>query len=134
MTPHRRPRDYRRPPISNFTYISSCVKYLIFVLNFIFWVSLYWITHPCYLLVISQLFGGLLIGIGSFAFIEKWQITGWVKIDTVYDVILNISLVMIIMGAIVFVVSFAGCVGALRENTCLLKFVSNIFLQKVIIT
>lgn len=71
-----------------------------------------------------------MIGIGSFAFIEKWQITGWVKIDTVYDVILNISLVMIIMGAIVFIVSFAGCVGALRENTCLLKFVSNQFLSK----
>ncbi|KAL3267968.1 hypothetical protein HHI36_007104 [Cryptolaemus montrouzieri] len=107
MYPNRRPRDYRRPPISNFTYISSCVKYLIFVLNFVFW-----------------LFGGLLIGIGLFAFVEKWQVTGWVKIDTFYDVILNISLVMIIMGIIVFIVSFAGCIGALRENTCLLNFYS----------
>lgn len=65
-----------------------------------------------------------MIGIGLYAFVDKWQLTGWVKLETVYDVVLNISLVMVIMGAVVFIVSFAGCVGALRENTCLLKFVS----------
>ncbi|GJQ76057.1 hypothetical protein Trydic_g18108 [Trypoxylus dichotomus] len=98
-----RPRSGR----SNFTYVNSCVKYLIFLLNFIFW-----------------LMGGLLIGIGLYAFMDKWKITGWVKLDTVYDVILNVSLVLMIMGGVVFIVSFAGCVGALRENTCLLKFYS----------
>lgn len=80
---------------------------MIFLLNFIFW-----------------LFGGLLIGVGLYAFVDKWQATGWVKVETVYDIILNISLVMIISGGVIFVVSFAGCVGALRENTCLLKFYS----------
>lgn len=89
------------------TQISSCVKYMIFLLNFIFW-----------------LFGGLLIGIGFYAFYEKWQSTGWVRVETIYDIVLNISLVMVISGAVVFVVSFAGCLGALRENTCLLKFYS----------
>ncbi|KAI4462135.1 tetraspanin [Holotrichia oblita] len=98
-----RPRSAR----SNFTYVNSCVKYLIFLLNFIFW-----------------LMGGLLIGIGLYAFMDKWKLTGWVKLDTVYDVILNVSLVLMIMGGVVFIVSFAGCVGALRENTCLLKFYS----------
>ncbi|CAG9118587.1 hypothetical protein JYU34_019517 [Plutella xylostella] len=95
----------RRGP--NFTYVSSCVKYMIFVLNFIFW-----------------LFGGLLIGVGLYAFIDKWQATGLIKLDTVYDVMLNISLLIAILGGVVFIVSFAGCVGALRENTCLLKFYS----------
>lgn len=71
-----------------------------------------------------QLFGGLLIGIGLYAFVDKWQLNGMVRLETVYDVILNVSLVMVIMGGVVFIVSFAGCVGALRENTCLLKFVS----------
>lgn len=105
MASNRHIRGYRQA--SNFTYVSPCVKYLIFLLNFIFW-----------------LFGGLLIGIGLYAFVDKWQLTGWVKLENVYDVILNVSLVMVIMGGVVFIVSFAGCLGALRENTCLLKFYS----------
>ncbi|XP_034254530.1 tetraspanin-33-like [Thrips palmi] len=99
-----------RPPgrrLHDFNHVSLCVKYMIFLLNFIFW-----------------LFGGLLIGIGLYAFVDKWQASGLVKVETVYDVILNVSLVMIFAGGVVFVVSFAGCVGALRENTCLLKFYS----------
>uniref|UniRef100_A0A1B0CVF4 Tetraspanin n=1 Tax=Lutzomyia longipalpis TaxID=7200 RepID=A0A1B0CVF4_LUTLO len=79
---------------NNFTYVSSCVKYMIFMLNFLFW-----------------LLGGLLIGVGFYAFVDKWQATGWLKVDNFYDVILNISLVMIIAGGVVFVVSFAGCLG-----------------------
>lgn len=74
-----------------------------------------------------QLLGGLLIGIGTYAFLDKWpdMVNGLIKVETIYDVVLNISLVLIIAGGVVFVVSFAGCVGALRENTCLLQFVSN---------
>lgn len=104
--------NYMHPRMSypphHFTYVSSCVKYMIFLLNFIFW-----------------LFGGLLLAIGVYAFMDKLKDgNGWVRLDTVYDVMFNISLVMIIMGVVVFVVSFAGCLGALRENTCLLKFYS----------
>ncbi|TDG40641.1 hypothetical protein AWZ03_012937 [Drosophila navojoa] len=92
----------------HFTFVSSWVKYMIFILNFMFW-----------------LFGGLLLGIGVYAFKIKWEeANGWVKLENIYDVILNISLVMIIAGIVIFVVSFAGCLGALRENTCLLKFYS----------
>ena len=72
------------------------------------------------------MFGGLLIGVGFYAFVDKWQMTGSVRVENIYDIILNISLVMIIAGAVVFIVSFAGCVGALRENSCLLEFVSSL--------
>ncbi|KAF4532595.1 hypothetical protein B566_EDAN013373 [Ephemera danica] len=73
---------------------------------------------------VTGLFGGLLIGIGLYAFVDKWQATGLVKVETVHDVVLNISLLMVLAGGVIFIVSFTGCVGALRENTCLLKFYS----------
>lgn len=74
-----------------------------------------------------QLFGCLLYGIGFYAFLDKYQTNGgYFKLDTVYDIILNVSLLLIILGAVIFIVSFAGFVGALRENTCLLKFVSGV--------
>ncbi|KAK7603028.1 hypothetical protein V9T40_003027 [Parthenolecanium corni] len=96
------------PPRPRATYVSPCVKYMIFLLNFVLW-----------------LFGCLLYGIGFYAFLDKYQTNGgYFKLDTVYDVILNVSLLLIILGAIIFIVSFAGFVGALRENTCLLKFYS----------
>jgi len=89
----------------HFTYVSQCVKYMIFMLNFMFW-----------------LFGGLLLGIGIYAFMDKWEeANGSVRLENVYDVILNISLVMILAGMVIFLVSFFGCLGALRENTFLLK-------------
>lgn len=92
---------------SNFTYVSPCVKYMIFLLNFIFW-----------------LLGTLLIAAGLYAFFDKWEASGLLKVESIYDVILNIALFLVIVGGIIFIVSFAGCVGALRENTCLLKFYS----------
>lgn len=99
MHPHRRTHNY--------TYVSSCVKYMIFILNFLFW-----------------LFGGLLIGIACYALVDKWQAVGQLRVENIYDVILNISLVMLLAGGVIFIVSFAGCLGALRENTFLLKFYS----------
>lgn len=77
------------------------------MLNFAFWLA-----------------GGLLISIGVYAFIDKVQLSGSLRVDNVFDVILNVSLVMILMGGIIFMVSFSGCIGALRENTCLLKLYS----------
>ncbi|KAH8387647.1 hypothetical protein KR093_008513 [Drosophila rubida] len=108
-------RDIHHQRLSHpydFTFVSSCVKYMIFVLNFVFW-----------------LFGGLLLGIGVYAFLDKWiEANGWVKLENIYDVVLNISLVMIIAGIIIFIVSLTGCLGALRENTSLLKLYSRCLL------
>lgn len=80
-----------------------------------------------------QLFGGLLVAAGTFAFYEKWNTMGSIKLNTFSDVILNISLVLIIAGQIIFIVSFAGCIGALRENTTLLKFVSKLIILDIFI-
>ena len=100
-----RSRQSRIP--ENFTYISSCVKYTMFFFNFLLWLS-----------------GLLLLGIGVYAALDKWASQEAFKLQTVYDVMVNIGFFLMIIGGIVFLVSLAGCIGALRENVCLLKFYS----------
>ncbi len=68
--------------------------------------------------------GGILVGVGLYAFFEKWKGTGYSLVLNAEQMILDISIIMLIVGFVMFTVSFAGCVGALRENSCLLKFVS----------
>jgi len=101
-----RTRSRRRIP-SGFTYISGCVKYTMFFFNFLFWLS-----------------GLLLLGIGVYAALDKWSSGEAFKLQTIFDVMFNIGFLLMIIGGIVFLVSFAGCIGALRENMCLLRFYS----------
>jgi len=105
---HQPPRSSRRRRIpSGFTYISGCVKYTMFFFNFLFWLS-----------------GLLLLGIGVYAALDKWSSGEAFKLNTIFDVMFNIGFLLMITGGIVFLVSFAGCIGALRENMCLLRFYS----------
>merc|ERR1719471_2429784 len=78
-----------------------------FFFNFIFW-----------------LMGLLLMGIGIYAIMDKWSSGEAFKLNTIFDVIFNIGFLLLIIGFVVFIVSFAGCIGALRENMCLLRFYS----------
>lgn len=78
-----------------------------FFFNFLFW-----------------LLGALLVGVGIYAVIDKWQSGEGFKLDNVYDVMINLAFLLVVIGGVVFIVSFAGCIGALRENVCLLKFYS----------
>jgi len=102
-----RHRSRRRRIPSGFTYISGCVKYTMFFFNFIFW-----------------LMGLLLIGIGIYAIMDKWSSGEAFKLNTIFDVIFNVGFLLLLIGVVVFIVSFAGCIGALRENMCLLRFYS----------
>jgi tetraspanin-33 len=72
-----------------------------------------------------QLFGGVLIGIGIWAYIEK-QKYYHKEIESVYDIIFDLSIIFLVLGAVIFILGYAGCIGALRENVYLLKFVSKI--------
>lgn len=101
-------RSSRRPRIpSNFTYISSCVKYTMFLFNFLFWMC-----------------GLLLVAVGIYATLDKWTNGEVLSLETIYDVLFNLAFLLIIIGGVVCIVSFAGCIGSLRENLFFLKFYS----------
>lgn len=71
--------------------------------------------------IFSQLVGAGICGIGLWAWTEKDMFSNIGKITTVT---LDPALIFIISGGVMFVIGFCGCIGALRENTCLLMFVS----------
>jgi len=62
--------------------------------------------------------------VGVYAVLDKWSSGEGFKLENVFDVIFNLAFLMVIVGGVVFVVSFCGCIGALRENVCLLQFFS----------
>ena len=121
---------YGRRRGRNINHINVCVKYTIFFFNFVFWVSInivvsYFLglNFIIFFFFFFQLLGGIFVGVGLYAFFEKWKGTGYSLVLNAEQMILDISIIMLIVGFVMFTVSFAGCVGALRENSCLLKFV-----------
>ncbi|XP_076444986.1 tetraspanin-33-like [Babylonia areolata] len=76
----------------------GCSKYGLFVVNFLVWAA-----------------GGVLMGVGTWSRLKR---------DTVADfddVTVDVAYLLIGIGAVMFVVSLFGCLGALRESLCLLK-------------
>ncbi|XP_055876339.1 tetraspanin-17-like [Biomphalaria glabrata] len=84
------------------TEVSCCIKYLMFGFNVLFWVI-----------------GLLLLAIGLWAWSEK---DVFHNVTRLTNLALDPALVFIVVGMSMFCMSFTGCVGALRENTCLLLF------------
>lgn len=80
--------------------VSGCLKYMIFGFNVLFW-----------------LLGLGILTIGVWAWSEKDIFN---NIGRVANVALDPAFVLICIGTVTFIIGFTGCVGALRENTCLL--------------
>ncbi|ESN99860.1 hypothetical protein HELRODRAFT_83813 [Helobdella robusta] len=80
--------------------VSSVIKYLVFFFNIIFWIL-----------------GGLMLAIGLWAWVEKDMFT---NINKLSQIPLDPALFLILVGGLIFVIGFTGCIGALRENTFLL--------------
>lgn len=67
-----------------------------------------------------QIVGLGVLAIGVFAWVEKQMFQ---NIGELSNFFIDPGLIFMIVGAVIFIIGFAGCVGALRENTCLLMFV-----------
>ncbi|KAL5015885.1 hypothetical protein ScPMuIL_005474 [Solemya velum] len=80
--------------------IAAINKYFLFIFNFISWVI-----------------AAATVGIGYWTTVDKGQI-----VRDATDFFLDPSIILCLVGSITFTVAFCGCVGALRENTFLLKF------------
>jgi len=88
------------PTRRNRTEVSCVIKYLVFGFNGLFW-----------------LLGAALTAIGVWAWSEKDVFANLSKVSRVPDP----ALFFIIIGFALFWIGKAGCVGALRENICLLS-------------
>ncbi|XP_030755575.1 tetraspanin-5 isoform X1 [Sitophilus oryzae] len=89
-------RKYRRET----TEVSSCLKYMIFGFNVLFW-----------------MLGLCILTVGVWAWSEKDIFN---NLGKVANAALDPAFILICVGTVTFVIGFTGCVGALRENTCLL--------------
>ncbi|KAG8435009.1 hypothetical protein GDO86_013101 [Hymenochirus boettgeri] len=83
--------------------VSCCYKYLLFSYNIIFWLS-----------------GMVLLGVGLWAWSEKGILSDITKVTRLHG--FDPVWLVLVVGVVMFTLGFAGCVGALRENICLLKF------------
>lgn len=86
------------------TEVSTFLKYLLLLGTFLHWLA-----------------AATMISFGVWSYAEKNKYY-YQEITTIYDIFLDLSIVLIIIGIIMFLITFAGFVGALRENTFLLKF------------
>ncbi|XP_076825314.1 tetraspanin-5-like [Clavelina lepadiformis] len=84
--------------------VGCCTKYFLFVFNVLFW-----------------LIGLGLLGAGIWAWSEKGFFD---NIQTISEFPIDPVLIIIIVAVVMFILSFGGCIGALRENICFLKFFS----------
>lgn len=81
-----------------FTFVSPVVKYLLFIFNFIFW-------------IISL----VMVSIGVYARMMKHAEAALACLSV------DPAIMLMVVGVLMFIITFCGCVGSLRENICLLQ-------------
>jgi len=86
------------------TFVSPVLKYLLFFFNFMFWLA-----------------GLALLAVGLWAHLEREQFSVG-DFKSMFDFLSDVSIFFMITGCLIFLIGFCGCLGALRENTCLIKF------------
>ncbi|XP_045927522.1 tetraspanin-33 [Micropterus dolomieu] len=84
--------------VEDYTFVSPAVKYLLFIFNLIFW-------------IISL----VMVSIGVYARMMKHAeaALAFLSVDP--------AMMLMVIGVFMFILTFCGCVGSLRENICLLQ-------------
>ncbi|XP_040031304.1 tetraspanin-33 isoform X1 [Gasterosteus aculeatus] len=82
----------------DYSFVSPVVKYLLFLFNFIFWI--------CSLVMVA---------IGVFARLMKHAEAALACLAV------DPAVMLMVVGFLMFIITFCGCVGSLRENICLLQ-------------
>ncbi|XP_020559940.1 tetraspanin-33 isoform X2 [Oryzias latipes] len=81
-----------------FSFVNPWIRYFLFFFSFLFWV-----------------FSLLIVAIGVYAKVQK-------ATETVRDrFLVDPAVILIVVGVVMFFITFCGCIGALRENIRLLK-------------
>lgn len=70
----------------------------------------------------EQLGGACLLGIGVWVMVDP---TGFREIVAANPLLITGAYILLAMGGLLFLLGFLGCCGAVRENKCLLLFVSS---------
>uniref|UniRef100_A0A8D0BX88 Tetraspanin n=1 Tax=Salvator merianae TaxID=96440 RepID=A0A8D0BX88_SALMN len=86
------------PPGEDFSFVSPLVKYLLFFFNLVFW-------------LISM----VMVAVGVYARLMKHAeaVMACLAVDP--------AILLIVVGILMFFITFCGCIGSLRENICLLQ-------------
>ena len=69
----------------------------------------------------EQLGGACLLGLGIWVIVDP---TGFREIVAANPLLITGAYILLAMGGLLFLLGFLGCCGAIRENKCLLLFVS----------
>ena len=88
-----------------------CVKYTLYFMNVLFWIA-----------------GVIILGIGIYVMVEKREVY-----NELSHLTLDPAVLFVFVGGMVFVVTFTGCIGALRENSHLLGFYAVVILILLIL-
>lgn len=79
------------------------------------------LCNSCFVLVLHQLGGSFLLGVGVWVLVDP---TGFREIIAANPLLFSGVYVILGLGGMLFLLGFLGCCGAIRENKCLLLFVS----------
>ncbi|TKS90854.1 Tetraspanin-33 [Collichthys lucidus] len=82
----------------DYSFVSPVVKYLLFIFNFLFW-------------IISL----VMVSIGMYARMMKHAEAALACLSV------DPAVMLMVVGVLMFIITFCGCVGSLRENICLLQ-------------